>query len=231
MDLHGNVRKNPKLSGTIHNVFGIQVGVGITIAVRTSQPATQAIYYHRVPEFWTRTEKLDFLGTVKSASHVTWQELYPDAKQTWLTEGLHEEFNSTSFLPLGTKETKSGHFTLEAAVFKLYSLGIGTNRDNLTYSFDAQQLKDRANTFIDIYNSAVDKLKRANIDLATLIDTTDSRIKWTRQVKASLNKLHYSHFEESYIRNCLYRPFTRKKVYFDDFWIEERYKQPLFSLY
>ena len=34
IDLHGNVRKNPKLSGTTHNVFGIQVGVGITLAVR-----------------------------------------------------------------------------------------------------------------------------------------------------------------------------------------------------
>ena len=29
LDLHGNVRLNPKLSGTTHNVFGIQVGVGI----------------------------------------------------------------------------------------------------------------------------------------------------------------------------------------------------------
>ena len=35
LDLHGNVRKNPKLSGTTHNVFGIQVGVGITLAIRT----------------------------------------------------------------------------------------------------------------------------------------------------------------------------------------------------
>jgi len=34
LDLHGNVRKNPKLSGTTHNVFGIQVGVGITVLVR-----------------------------------------------------------------------------------------------------------------------------------------------------------------------------------------------------
>ena len=29
LDLGGNVRKNPKLSGTTHNVFGIQVGVSI----------------------------------------------------------------------------------------------------------------------------------------------------------------------------------------------------------
>ncbi len=31
LDLGGNVRKNPKLSGTTHNVFGIQVGVSINI--------------------------------------------------------------------------------------------------------------------------------------------------------------------------------------------------------
>ena len=36
-DLHGNVRKNPKLCGTTYNVFGIQVGVGITLAIRSDQ--------------------------------------------------------------------------------------------------------------------------------------------------------------------------------------------------
>ena len=39
LDLHGNVRQNPKLSGTTHNVFGIQVGVGITVAVRKTPPS------------------------------------------------------------------------------------------------------------------------------------------------------------------------------------------------
>ncbi len=34
LDMGGNVRKNPKLSGTTHNVFGIQVGVSINIFVR-----------------------------------------------------------------------------------------------------------------------------------------------------------------------------------------------------
>ena len=35
--LHGNVRQNPKLSGTPYNVFGIQVGVGITVAIRKTK--------------------------------------------------------------------------------------------------------------------------------------------------------------------------------------------------
>src|SRR5438128_1479953 len=34
LDLGGNVRKNPKLSGTTHNVFGIQVGVSVNLFIR-----------------------------------------------------------------------------------------------------------------------------------------------------------------------------------------------------
>ena len=34
LDLGGNVRQNPKLSGTTHNVFGIQVGVSISFFIR-----------------------------------------------------------------------------------------------------------------------------------------------------------------------------------------------------
>src|SRR5208282_1547027 len=38
LDLGGNVRKNPKLSGTTHNVFGIRVGVSINVLVRKQTP-------------------------------------------------------------------------------------------------------------------------------------------------------------------------------------------------
>lgn len=34
LDLGGNVRKNPKLSGTTHNVLGIQVGVSVALLVK-----------------------------------------------------------------------------------------------------------------------------------------------------------------------------------------------------
>ena len=34
LDLGGNVRTNPKLSGTTHNVFGIQVGVSINLLIK-----------------------------------------------------------------------------------------------------------------------------------------------------------------------------------------------------
>ncbi|HEX8727289.1 MAG TPA: N-6 DNA methylase, partial [Ktedonobacterales bacterium] len=62
LDLHGNVRHNPKLSGTTHNVFGIQLGVGVTIAIRRAGSATRGLFYYRVPEDWRREAKLRFMA-------------------------------------------------------------------------------------------------------------------------------------------------------------------------
>ena len=65
LDLGGNVRKNPKLSGTTHNVFGIQVGVSINLFVR--HPKTKAaqrpaaIRYHTVGRDWRKEQKYEFL--------------------------------------------------------------------------------------------------------------------------------------------------------------------------
>ena len=39
LDLGGHVRKNPKLSGTKHNAFGMQAGVSINLFVRQRKPA------------------------------------------------------------------------------------------------------------------------------------------------------------------------------------------------
>src|SRR6266700_3192484 len=94
LDLHGNVRKNPKLSGTTHNVFGIQVGVGITIAVRNTLNSQKSLLYHRVPEYWRKADKLAFLADKGSITNIGWQELKPDSRYNWLTVGLYPEFNT-----------------------------------------------------------------------------------------------------------------------------------------
>ena len=59
LNLGGNVRKNPKLSGTTHNVFGIQVGVSVNVFVRRAVDSKNDArpWYHSVPINWTRGEK------------------------------------------------------------------------------------------------------------------------------------------------------------------------------
>ena len=107
LDLSGNVRKNPKLSGTTHNVFGIQVGVSINFFVKTRNNAnSQAeIFYARVDEFWRKEDKYRYLDAKGHYRNIEWQAITPDQRYTWLTEGLHAEFET--FIPIGTKEAKA----------------------------------------------------------------------------------------------------------------------------
>ena len=69
-DRGGNVRKNPKLSGTTHNVFGIQVGVGINLFIKKNAGSADLesdvkppkIFYARADEFWRKEEKYHYLN-------------------------------------------------------------------------------------------------------------------------------------------------------------------------
>ena len=47
MDLGGDVRGNPKLSGTTHNVFGIQAGVAISFLVKREKRKGCKVFYLR----------------------------------------------------------------------------------------------------------------------------------------------------------------------------------------
>ena len=53
MDLGGDIRTNPKLSGTKHNVFGIQTGVTISLLVKRKGQMGCRIFYARRPELDT----------------------------------------------------------------------------------------------------------------------------------------------------------------------------------
>lgn len=226
LDLHGNVRKNPKLSGTTHNVFGIQVGVGITIAIRSSQNSLHTLYYYRVPEQWTKIEKLKFLAKKSNITDVEWQELYPDKKHSWLTEGLHPEFESEAFLSIGTKEAKASQH--KHTIFKTYCLGVATNRDEWAYDFSKLGLVEKMQHFIRNYNSEVFRwTQEGNIysSVDNFVNNNPVFLKWTDRLKEALQKQQMLKFEERKVRLSIYRPFCKKLLYFDHLLNQRRYQQ------
>jgi predicted helicase len=210
LDLHGNVRKNPKLSGTTHNVFGIQVGVGITIAVRASSHSPQALFYHRLPEDWRKEQKLAYLREVKVLSDVEWQELLPNERHVWLTEGLQPEFSS--YIPLASVGDGKAGSLQDHGIFTTYSPGIISSRDDWVYSFSAANLRQQVLKLIDSYNGEVDRWKREGEpdDVDSFISYDDHQIKWSRDLKADLKRKRYATFEEAKIRRALYRPFATR---------------------
>ena len=226
LDLHGNVRKNPKLSGTTHNVFGIQVGIGITVAVRVSQNPKRLIYYHRVPENWRKSEKLAFLADTGGISKINWSELHPDNKHSWLTEGIKPEFDK--FLSLGTKETKSSQGNNVPAIFRRYSGGVKTNRDSWAYNYNQQVLKGKIEYLLEAYNAEVFRWVRNGQPKEVDNFVSYDKVKWSLHLKGELQRGRYGQFDMTHIRTSMYRPFVRSHLYFDDLLNDARCLQHFF---
>jgi predicted helicase len=226
IDLHGNVNRDRTLSGTQHNVFGIQLGVGITVAVRESgkREGDHSLYYHRVPERWTKDQKLAWLAEHQDISGVEWQVLPPN---TWLELETASEFNE--MLPLGTKETKKLDDPNAQAVFRSYTVGVLTARDEVAYDFNRTTLAERMEQFVENYNAEVDRYVRAKAKQQKKIDidkfVTDG-LKWTRNLKKALKAGHSATISPANFRRSLYRPFCKKWLFFDRMLNEVVYLTP-----
>ena len=216
LDLGGNARRGLKVSDS--NVFGIRVGVSINLFVKTKKdrPDSARIYYYRLDELWNRRQKFDFLEARQHVGDISWQSITPDNRFTWLTAGLHADFDS--FVPIGNKATKTARGEGHEAIFKTYSGGVKTNRDGWVYNFSRNALSENIRNTIEAYNMHVFKWDRrtnqeANIDSFVVYD--DKAIKWSSGLKANLKRGQVAAFDEERIRLSLYRPYTKSNLYFD----------------
>ena len=166
------------------------------------------LYYFSVPDNWTRAEKLDFLRG-NDFKTVEWRSLRPNRKHTWLVSETEAEFES--HIPIGSKEAKRAK-----TIFKIYCLGVATNRDMYVYDFDYDSLAKRVRQFAEDYNAEVDRYKRQNPKPENINDFVNyDKLKWSGGLKQSLKRGRYAHYRPDKIRMGLYRPFTRKHLFFD----------------
>jgi predicted helicase len=223
LDLGGNVRKNPKLSGTTHNVFGIQVGVSVNFFIRLpgkkkSERREAKVLYHSVPGDWRKEQKYEFLDSKETIAGVEWLELQPDAKNTWLTSDTDEEF--AGFTPIGSKEAKAEAGSNLPVVFCTYSLGVSTNRDSVVYDFDRERLGQRVEKFCDDYDAELRRWQRkgAPKDLDAFLNT--EKVKWSESLKRRLSAGVEANFSNAKIRGAQYRPFVAKQLFVDELLID-----------
>lgn len=211
VDLGGDVRANPKLSGTKHNVFGIQTGVAISFMVKrlsgSKDKKLARVYYVRRPEMETAEEKISFLAnnTVRS---LNFEEVQPDKSHNWINL-TSNDFDS--LLPMANKGTKAAKTAAkERAIFKLFSLGVSTNRDDWVYDYSPSALSQRMKFFIDQYL----------IEQKT--NKFSDKIKWSRNLKRRSQQGRSELFDAEQIRISNYRPFVRSAFYDSQLFIDER---------
>jgi predicted helicase len=201
VDLRSDVRANPKIAGTTHNVFGIQTGVAIAFLVKHSEKQKDKrkckIHYIELDDFWRKEEKLDWIRD-NPISTIAFERIEPDAKNNWINQ---TDNDWDSLLPLIDKDVKAGKS--EEAVFNLFSRGVETGRDEWVYDLSKDELKEKAKFLVKSYNKSL-KQKQMNYE-----------IKWTSSLEAYFNANNKADYSDSYISNSLYRPYFKMFHYAD----------------
>ena len=212
LDLRSDVRLNPKISGTTHNVFGIQTGVAVGFFVREkAKLGSCSIHYARREDEELAADKLAFLHNV-TIEGIGFDPIVPDAKSNWLNQST-SDFDQ--LVPVADRQTKLAKISDdEQAVFSLYSRGVNTGRDEWVYDFDENHLLDKVQVFCNVYQKEAQRYAKETPAANTVGSWVDKSIKWTSELTSHLergNSLSVS--LENMIRGS-YRPYVVKHTYF-----------------
>ena len=220
LDLGSDVRRNPKISGTTHNVFGIQTGVAIGFFVRDKAELGKCnIQYARREDAELAFDKLAYLRSAKMDS-IVFEDITPDEKGNWLNQS-NSDFEK--LMPLANRQTKlAKRVEDEQAVFGLYSMGVVTNRDEWVYDFDAIGLSAKVRALIHEYEDR--RAEHGGSDVSN--DVLGTTIKWTRDLKRQLRLDKPNTYQRASVRQTNFRPFVRKSLYFNQNLNEMQYQLP-----
>ncbi len=208
IDTHSDVRANPKIAGSSHNVFGIQTGVAVMFLVKKAGKVKRScrIHYVSMDDFWSKEEKLEWFND-NPLSSIPFERIKPSKRHDWITS----ENDYDSFLPLMDKRVKLG--SSDMAVFKLYSLGVSTNRDEWVTDYSPEVLLKKMRFFIAEYNRATSPEE-------------NSSIKWSRNLNRRFLQDQKEAFDKGRVKPILYRPYVKKYLYYSDLYIDEKGNAP-----
>jgi predicted helicase len=210
IDLGGNIRELSGKDGIFlnekHTIFGQAAAVGIAIMflvrIRDEKDEKCKIHYiHPTDIRATRDEKLDYLGEHK-IKQIPFEIIRPDKNNNWINIAKNDFDN---LVPLIDKNVKAGNWN--EAIFKDYSLGIDTHRDDWVYDVNKKTLKDKVSFLINIYNKTLKN--------KTFSDR--NKIAWSRELTKYLDKGIILNYDSTLMKKCLYRPYTKYFYYFDKY--------------
>ena len=168
---------------------------------------TARIYYVRRPEMETAEEKISFLAN-NTARSLGFDEVQPDKAHNWVNL-TSNDFDT--LIPLVSKDTKAAKTAAkERAIFKTFSMGVTTNRDDWLYDKSQDTLENKVSWFLSVYCKELQRVGGQ----ALSPDKLDCSIKWTRALLRALQKRTQYQFDAGLMRSCGYRPYAKEYLYF-----------------
>ena len=209
IDLNGDLRADPQQSAG--NVFGIKTGVAIAFMVKQPlfdlhgnrvEKLPARIFYTSIFRKGLAADKLSYLVTTK-LYQIPFERIRPDENYYWIDQVEH---SWQDLIPICSKQSKKAKNGMEIdAIFKLFSAGVKTQRDDWAYDFSKKSLMKKMRYFVKTYRQTLRNEKYPD----------RNTIKWS----ADLTKYLGRRIKKSFKRNCIvesiYRPFIKKQLYFD----------------
>lgn len=181
---------------------GSRTPVAISILVKDGSD-NHELYYYDIGDYLSQKDKLDIISGFTDISQIEWQKIIPDENNDWLNQ---RDPNYQKY-PSLIGDSNS--------VFISNSIGINTNRDIWVTGFNKNDLVNKVKSLIKNYNKEVEKVSKLLDEYREMSLTTDeSIVKWTSELKKQALKGVRHNYKEQEVP-YLYRPFTKKWLYYD----------------
>ena len=193
IDLKGNARTSgERRRQEGGNIFDnkIRVGVAIYFLVRRKESVGFTVFYNAVDDYDKAPAKIEYIQG-KTLDDFEFTEFIPGTIGLWIHQPNGDFAN---LMPLAKRRSEG------EAVFSLSTPGVLTARDEWVYDLDADNLREKALFFADIYNGILDRNEQL----------PDPVIKWSRDLNNEFGRGKRIVYNEENCVQSLYRPFVIK---------------------
>ena len=182
---------------------GSRTPVAISILVKDGSD-NHELHYYDIGDYLSQKEKLAIISGFADVSQLKWKEIIPDANNDWLNQ---RDENYQKYTPLVGKNE---------GIFCQGAIGIATNRDTWISGFSKNKILENSKLLIDNYNSELQRLLVIpNSERKEYLNRNETFVKWSEKLEDSIKKSKIFNFDESRCKLSLYRPFTKKYLYYD----------------
>ncbi|HCT9180386.1 TPA: damage-inducible protein, partial [Corynebacterium aurimucosum] len=234
LNLRGNQRtageQSRKEGGKVFG-SGSRNTVAITIGVKDPSKHGFDLHYRDIGDYLSATEKLEIVEN-STVENMEWQQITPNKVGDWLNQ-RSEEFETWPVI--GEKAGGS------LKVFDVFSAGLKTGRDTWAYAQTDGQLVSKLGVLIGTYTEATASLRKwlseqgitkpQEKDVTVFLQAhpqyaNTTKASWNRTLKNLAAKGTEISVRQERIYASQYRPFTKKRVYFEPSLNDMTYRLP-----
>lgn len=175
---------------------GSRTPIAISILVKDGSD-NHEIYYHDIGDYLSRDEKLKILRDRQSVDGVNWDLVIPDKNNDWINQ---------------RDENYLSYKAMDGEIFHSRISGIGTKRDAWVVNFGKSSLQNNVQILLDAYEESRKIIENGGNHQQVVTD--EKRIKWSRGLWQYVDRKERIDYDPQNIIEVMYRPFTKKHLYY-----------------